>query len=310
MRELNDSEELPDPALAPLIAQAIEQFPKNYHLQRYQAQLLIRNGEAHKAIPMLKRLLLKSPDKFYLWDNLADLIENDDVKMGLECGALTTGGDDKMLVKVRLKLAEMLCDRQMYDNALTELECYRNTFQRNNWPLRSNFYNVYNRIPEHTEPADNRSLYNELKAKAMEFIYSDLPTVMLVKTFEKKDTFNGKPTLNWQLRNDQQVYWLKPKKFRLDFRTPNGSAFKAKIDDKGQVVWIAPTELDEQIGWLRVATGPLQVKSPGNGKLFAFVDGVYMPGTMIGTMKDGTSARVVAIRNQDDRWTALSVSPN
>lgn len=306
VRELNTSDREPTSVLSPLLCQAIEQFPKNNHLPRYQAQVLIKLGQKDKAISKFKELLLKSPDKFYLWDDLADLIDDFDVKMGLFCGAITTGANDKFLPKVHLKLAEQLCNRQMYDNALTELEIYRDILQRNNWPLRSNFFAVYNRIPPNAVPADNRSLYNEYKAKAMAFIYAEMPTVIMVKTWEKKEMQNGKQNINWQLRSDQDVFWVKPRRFRLDFRSPNGAMFRAKVDN-GQVVWIEPTDLTDNLPWLRQATGPLQIKQPGNGKLFAFVDGVYLPGTMIGTRTEGQQVTVTAIRNADDRWNALAV---
>ncbi len=308
VRQLNASDMAPTPVLLPLLCQAIEQFPKNCHLPRYHAQLLLKLGHKEEAIEKLKDLLLKMPEKFYLWDDLADLVDNLDLRLGLLCGAVMAAqNNEKYLSKIRLKLADMLCDRRMYNNALTELAHYRDLHQRNNWPLRSQYFNVYNRIPKECAPADNRMLYNQFKAKAQEFIYSDLPTVVVVKTWEKKENFNGKPSITWQLRCDQEVFWVKPHRFRLDFRLQNGALFKAKIDH-GQVVWIEPTDLGNDLPWLRQATGPLQIKQPGNGKLFAFVDGVYIPGTMLGTLSDGATVTVTAIRNADDRWNALALA--
>lgn len=308
MREFNGTNDQPDPTFIALLSQAIKQFPKNHNLLRYEALLKMRQGQTEAAISKFKQLILNSPDKFYLWDNLADLIENPDIKMGMICGAISCGGEERLLVKVRLKLAEMLCERKLYNNAMTELERYRNTFLENKWILKDNFYNVFKRIPQGSLAVDNRLLYNEFKNKALEFLLADHPSILIVKTWEKKDMINGKPNLNWQLRNDQEIFWLKPKKFRLDFHTPNGSAFKAKIFN-GQIAWITPTELENNLSWIRKAKGPLQIKEPGNGKLYAFVDGVYMPGTMIGSHKNGMPVSVIAIRNQDDRWTALNILP-
>ncbi len=307
VKELIQKKQQPTPIVNALINQAIEQFPKNCYLPRYQAQLLTLMGQKEEAIKKFKELLLKNPEKFYLWDDLADLIDNPDIKIGLLCGAITSGALDNYLPKVRLKLAEQLCNKQLYANALTELELHCAIQQRNNWPLRSTYYGILNRVPKSTLPADNRALYNEYKNKALEFVYSEVPTVILVKSWEKKDMFNGKPNLSWQLRCDQEVYWLKPKRFRLDFRSPNGTIFRAKVD-QGQVVWIEPATLDEDLPWLRQATGTLQIKQPGNGKLFAFVDGVYLPGTMIGNRQDGATVTVTALRSPDDRWNAIAIA--
>lgn len=306
IREMHTAGAIPGPELRSLIDQAVERFPKNSHLARYQAQIMVKDGRIDEAVDKYKALLLQYPDKFYLWDDLAEIVDDPELKFSLLCGAALTGANDEFLVNIRLRLADMLCNRQLYANALGELERYRAAHEMKGWPLKRRYFNVANRIPEGTVPVDNRLYFLQCKDRAEEFIYSNLPSMMMVKVWEKKETNDGKTVLSWQLRHDKQVFWIKPRRFRLDFRTPNGAVFVAKVAGN-QIVWVRPCQKVEEQPWLRYVTGTLHIKHQGAGKIFGFVEGVFVPAHLLYARSEGSLATVLAIRNDPDRWAALTI---
>lgn len=306
IREMHMTGTVPGPVMRELLDEAADQFPKNSHLARYQAQIMVKDGNISQAIDKYKELLLRYPEKFYLWDDLAEIVDDPDLKLALLCGAALTGVNDEFLVNIRLKLAEMLCNRQLYANALGELELYRAAHERKGWPLKRRYFNVANRIPADTEPVQNRLFFLQCKDQAEEFIFSALPTTPMVKVWEKKETFGDKTVLTWQLRHDQQSYWIKPRRFRLDFRTPNGAMFDVKASGN-QIVWVKPCEKVEEQPWLKHVTGNLQIKHQGAGKIFGFVEGVFVPAHLLYARSEGSLATVLAIRNEPDRWAALTI---
>ncbi|MCC8115449.1 MAG: hypothetical protein LIP03_15925 [Bacteroidales bacterium] len=306
VKEMHEENLTPGEGFCQLLDKAIERFPKNNHLPRYAAQILARKGHTQEAVDAYKQLIRKLPDKFYLWDDLAELTGEPDLHLGLLCAAVTSGANDEFLVNIRLRMADLLCNRQLYSHAQTELNLYQKAHEYKGWPLKRRFYNVATRIPRGTRPVDNRGLYAHFKSIADEFIYSGLPSAFMVKTWEKKDTFGNKAVVSWQPRHVDQSIWLKPRTFRLDYSTPNGTIFEVKAHN-GRVVWIREAELKEDLPWLRHVTGMLKIKRPDNGKLYGFVNDVFVPGPLLYSRSEGSQATVLAIQNKDNTWAALTL---
>ncbi|MCF0214566.1 MAG: hypothetical protein HUK13_09095 [Muribaculaceae bacterium] len=308
IREMHTDNVTPSEAFVALLEKAVTQFPRNKHLQRYSAQIKARTGQANEAIECYKRLICESPDKFYLWDDLAQLVDDPEIKIGLLCGAVMAGTAEDFVVNVRLRLADELCNLRMYGNALNELLRYERLHQQKGWPLRRKYFNVANRLPRNIQPDDNHPLYAKYKAVADRFIYSSLASTLIVKTWEKKDNLNGKQMISWQLRSENSVFWIKPRKYHLEYTLKNGTVFDARIIGNN-IVWMQPTTLTDDLPWLKNVQGTLAIVRPNtpDGKTYGQVGEVFVPPYLTYGHAQGDTVTVTAILNNDGRWNALAV---
>ena len=100
-----------------LVDNALTKYPKSQNMPYFKATVLISQGKKEEALDYYKNLILQYPSKFYLWNQTAELIEDYDTKIGLLCKALTCGTEDEFLGGVRLRLASLLNQKGLKENA-------------------------------------------------------------------------------------------------------------------------------------------------------------------------------------------------
>ncbi len=305
-KELLRSRQLPSPTISMLLEQALDQYPENNHLARYKAQFTALSGDKDNAIAMYRSLVSQHPDVFYLWDELSDLADDSDVRTGLLCVAASCPINEDYLPKIRLKLAADFIDYDLYDNAKTELDLVAETYQRNNWTLPPAYAALAADLPDNAEHVDNALVYVQYKAYAYRYIYADASTEILIKLKDVRAQYNGKPMVTWQMRGQDGMIWVNPRKFCLDFRSPKGAVYKACIVDN-EVKSIEPAQLPTNLSWARKVDGVLTIKEAANGKRFGFVEGVFVTGTMLAGHSNGDYVSVLAVLNPDNRWGAILI---
>lgn len=303
-----DNVEAPD-NFCQLVDKAIEAFPGNQNLPQQKAGVLISQGKTDEALSYYKDMILRSPAKFFLWEQASDLVPDIDTKIGLLCKALTCGADDKFIVKVRLSLAKLLIQAGMPSNAKYELEKHRQTRQANGWSLKEEFRNLYNQLASVEATADNNAIYTKYSVKADEFIYSSFPTVLAVKVDEKQNDDRNHPggkITTWILRTEKSTERLrKPTKFGLNRHTPNGATFDIKVND-GKVVWIKPHTDTINVPWLKECSGEVHLRTDRNGKSYTLISGTYVGEKFLKGISEGQQIKVLSIKQDDGRWCAIT----
>lgn len=294
-----------------LVDKALDEYPKSQNMPYFKATVLLSLGKHDEALPYYKDLILRFPSKFYLWNQTAELVEDEDTKIGLICKALTSGTEDEFLGGVRLKLATMLIQKNLMANAKYELERYRQTYQKNGWNLKPEYWQIFTPLAA-IEPAEtNDSVYAEFASKAEEFIYSSLPTLLAVKVTESlTDDRNhpGRKILTWILRTGESAERLrKPTKFGLNKRTSNGAVFDVKMRD-GKIVWIKEHKDAVVLPWLKEQRGEVRLRTDRNGKKFAIVSGTYAGESLLKGICEGEEVKILAAQQKDGRWSAISLS--
>lgn len=293
-----------------LVDKALIKYPQNQNMPYFKAITLASKGKIREALAYYKELILRFPSKYYLWYQTTELTEDIDTQIGLLCKALSCGVNEEFLGAVRLKLASLLIQKGMQPNAKYELDKYRQTYLSKGWNLKSAFLQIYNQLTS-IEPADdNTAIYDKFGLFADEFIYKSLATILAVKVAEsQKEDRNhpGRKITIWILRTDKSTIRLhKPSKYGLNKQTPNGVVFDVKILNN-KVVWIR-----EHIGaisepWLKKISGEVQLREDRNGKKYAIVSGTYVSEKLLNGISDGQHIRTLSIRQEDGRWTALSI---
>lgn len=293
-----------------LVDKALAKYPKNQNMPYYKATVLISQGEIQAALTYYKNLILQFPSKFYLWNQTAELVEDIDTKIGLLCKALTCGTDDEFLGGVRLRLASLLYQKGLSENAKHELERYRETYQNKGWNLKPEFWQIYYQVSSVEKPLDNNKIYSEYAVKADEFIYSSLPTVVAAKVGETQSEVRnhpGRKITTWILRTENAAIKLrKPAKFRLNRRTPNGAIFDVKLHD-GRIVWVKDHIGSLSVSWLKEISGEVKLRTDRNGKKYAIISGSYVGENVLKGINDGQRVKALSIQQKDGRWSVISI---
>lgn len=293
-----------------LVDKALEKFPSNQYLPQYKAEVLISQGKINEALAYFKDMILRSPAKFFLWEQASELVQDLETKIGLLCKALTCGADDNFIVKVRLSLAKLLIQAGMPSNAKYELEKHRQTRQANGWSLKEDFRILYNQLAYVEAATDNNAIYAKYSVNADEFIYSMYPTVLAVKVDEKQDedrNHPGRKITTWILRTEKSTERLrKPTKFGLNRHTLNGTAFDIKVNN-GRVVWIKQHTGAINESWLKEDSGEVRIRTDRNGKSYTLISGTYVGEKFLKGFSEGQQIKVASIKQDDGRWRAIAL---
>lgn len=294
-----------------LVDKALERYPQNQNMPYFKAIVLISQGNKEEAIEYYKSLILRFPSKFYLWSQIAELVEEPDIKIGLLCKALTVGVEDTFLGGVRLRLAQLLIYKGLMPNAQYELNKYKEVYSSHGWSLKPEYWQLSNQIVNVSDEDNNQSIYLEYCPKADNFVYCALPSIIAIKISDRLlDDRNrqGKKFVQWTLRSKDGVLRLKkPAKYGLG-KSRNGSVFEVKVyNDK--IVWIKPSQANPlQQDWIKKIEGSVKLRSDRNGRTYAILDGAYIEEKLLKSITTGQYVKIIAISQGDGRWSAISLA--
>lgn len=295
---------------AELVDKALLKYPKSQNMPYFKATVLLSQGRNEEALKYYRELILKFPTKFYLWNQISELVDDLDTKIGLLSKALNCGDEEGFLGGVRLRMASLLMQKGLLSNAKFELEKYRSTYQSKGWNLKPEFWDLYNHMTSVETASDNKRLYSDYSVYANQFIYNDLPDQLIIKVAERQiDDRNhpGRKFTQWTLRGQTGILTLKkPVKFGLVPRTPNGTPFSAKTHE-GKIVWIRQNQKTPQVPWLKEVSGTITLRTDRKGNRYAVIQGVYVGGKLLKGKEDGQSIKALAIQQEDGRWSAISL---
>lgn len=299
----------PSEAFMQVLATATHKWSGDDNLIRCHAMMLAKLGNTEEAITLYKRAItLTSGQKTYLWNELANIVSDIDLQIGLLSKALQLRVSEEFLGKIRIGLASRLCTKGLYSEAQYEIEKVCNTYRENDWNIPSSTRDIAHLIPEGTLAADNATQYSRWAHSADEFLYSELPSVYMVKVSQKEETQerNGRKqrVVKWMLIDGLgNVVGIKPRKFNLGMSNI-GDCFEVKKSD-GKIVVVTPVGSDK-VNWRKEIQGTISIKQNKEGKTFGFVDNYYVPGSVIRQVKDGDTVQAIAIF-QEGKWRCVAV---
>lgn len=291
-----------------LIDKALETFGNNQNLPRQRAQIYLHFNQKDKAIDLYRKQLKRNPSRYYLWAELAALVEDADTQLALTCMALSIKTKEDFLGKIRIYLAEQLCDRNEYALAAGQLALVRRCYERQGWHIPPTIAKVSDRIPAETAEADGRDFIQRHADEANIYLYDNAIHTTLVKSGETTDRKTQKRRW-WAADADGNRYSFDPRRLHLPGKCPDGTAIKAVIADKrvlqASVSDTIPTFVQEFSGTVKRRVG-------ATGKAYTFIDKAYVGQNLLDSdIIDGSTISVLAIRGKDNKWTALRiVSPS
>lgn len=296
--------------ISELVDKALERYPQSQNMPYFKVKVLMSQCREDEAINYYRNLILRFPSKYYLWHQIAELIENIDTKLGLLGKALSLGGDEQYLGEVRLSMAKLLIQKGKLQHAKFELDKYLGLYNSKGWKLKDEYRILSNQLGNVKAATENNSIYSEYAKYADEFIYSQLPEQMAVKISEKEidDKHHaGRKISIWILKTENTTLKLKkPAKFGLDKKLKAGTVFSIRIYEN-QIVWIKVSETVPVTNWMKDTKGTIKIRIDRNGKQYAIIEGCYVNDKLLKPVNDGQSVIIRSIKKDDGRWSAISL---
>ena len=177
-----------------LYDKAIKLFPDDKWLIREKALLHLWQNDLESAIAIYKKLVLELGDKFYVWSEFSECINNDNnLKIGMLSKALSLEKNEDFLGDIHLKLAKVLIDESLLENALLELNTYKEHREEKGRIIPHEYENLFQNVNTiNLSIKDNNAIYDKYISFAEDFAYKGIAwtEVVLVdkwKTEENKE---------------------------------------------------------------------------------------------------------------------------
>lgn len=120
--------------------EATKIYPKQIHFLRWNALALGHLGQTEEAINLLKELLLKYREEWYIWADLSDLyteIKQPELALVSACKAALSPGEDKVKITLYQNLARMALSMNKLEMAARHIQLCKVVRQRENWRIKS-----------------------------------------------------------------------------------------------------------------------------------------------------------------------------
>lgn len=211
---------------------AAELFLNDEWLLREKALLHFKNQELETAINIYKQLTLKLSDEYYIWQELAScIVSNNSLKIGILSKALSLQKNENFLGDIRLDLAKTLIEENLLENALVELEAYRNHRKIKGWKLCPFFDKLYKNVSlVKLNIKNNQDLYKKYILLAENFAYADIEWKEFV-LIDKWNDDKGKERLNFT-DGKKDSFIVRRNRFDSLKNAEQGAVFKFKIYKK------------------------------------------------------------------------------
>lgn len=190
---------------------AIARFPDDEWLLRDKATLCIKEGNRKEAESIYRELSTVLGDKYYIWQEFSECVEDPDIRIAMLCKALSIEKNGDFTGKLHLELAGLLADKGMYANARTEALAYKNYYESKGWKVNALADSILAKSSRTSSDEDNASLYEAGAKTAEEYAYSGLPEIDFTLIDDWKDA-DGKRHQRFLDRDSNEMV-LNPRHF-------------------------------------------------------------------------------------------------
>jgi hypothetical protein len=286
-------------------------YPDYQYPPYFKAKLLIAIGGDNVLSSFLPFAKQKKND-FWVWELMAEIFsEEKEIQFACYCKALSLKTPEDFLVKLRQTFAGMLVERQMYDNAKTEIRRVIETREKHEWKLpnqivqwiEQEWYKAAN------AKKDNVSLYSQQVEKADEILFQDIPEEVIAVEFVNEN----KNILHF-VQSKRKFGFFKYEG-KLD-KPEIGEILQVRFDGQGQdrfykILSAQKAEAQSTMDALKDFEGAIRVITPMN---FGFIEDVFIEPKIIEKMGlvDGQSLKGKAILSFNKKknewgWKAISL---
>lgn len=258
----------------PELNRIIELHPEFEYALYYKFKLMQainhENINPDEFLPFLR----SKKNEFWAWELLSDLFTpKDNRKIGCLCKAISLGNKEDFKIKLRIKLAELLIEQNLYDHAKCEINRVIELCENNNWKLSDKVKNWQqtNWYDQAQNLSNNSDLYNKYKSIGEELIYSNIDEYTIVIEFVN----SNKKIANF-LKDEKINGFFK---YKGHIKNPKiGEIYKARLkrvkDEKFfRILSIKKQDENTSCYGVKKFSGELRIITPSN---IGFVDDVFI----------------------------------
>lgn len=151
--------------ILPFLDKAIQKFQDNFWLIYYKAKLLHAIGRSDLAIDFSIAVVKNKINDYWAWDLLGEILSNLDREKSFSCycKALLCKTEDKFLINVRIKFAELLIEKSFFNEAKYEIEKAIQSREKEGWKPTEALNNYQNSdwYKNSSATANNQILYKK-----------------------------------------------------------------------------------------------------------------------------------------------------
>lgn len=291
-----------------------ETHPEYQSILYQKSNLLKAMGRTSEALDSARGYVKKRPGEFRAWAALGDTVEEEPLKLACYCRALGCKMDPMFQGKVRYKLAVSMYRLGYLAEAKREFRKIRQIYESKGWHIPPGvetieqqdwFRNTY-------EAESNHDFYVHNGRRADELLYEDVAeTPVLISTY------NPQKHVVTYVTPDRKRGYFSTRKTTYRF-IPN-NIYLIKFDGEA-----AAGEPSKPLRFRKAEDvaqyeGTLFRKSEGEvglrpGQSFLFVDDIYIDGTLMRGIPQGTQAEITSvlyynIKHDSWGWRAVRVKP-
>lgn len=222
----------------PKLDSIIAKHPDYQYPPYFKAKLLLALGSDENVLSAFLPFAKQRRNDFWVWELMAEIFhEAKEIQFACYCKALSIRTPEDYLVNVRQIFAEMLVEKQMYNEAKTEIGKVIATRSKQNWKLPNQIARWVEQDWYKSAKAlkDNEVLYSKHSKNAEEILFQDIPEEIIAVEFVNE--------------NKQMLNFVKDK-YKHGFFNYSGRVNKPQIGDILKVRFSG----DGQDGFYKVLT--------------------------------------------------------
>lgn len=283
----------------------VNEHPEYQYPPYFKAKLLLASGSDKNVLTAFLPFAKQKRNDFWVWELMAEIFADDkELHFACYCKALSCKTPEDFLVKLKQTFAEMLVNKQMYNEARTEIEKSIATRTKHGWKLP---YQIAQWIEQDwyktaTAKKDNTDLYIQHVAKAEEILFQDIPEEVIVVEFVNEN----KSMLTFVKNKEKHGFFNYS---RLINKPQIGDVLSVRFNGGGdnnfyKVITAEKTENHIESEAIKKIDGNLKLVSPQN---FGFVENIYIDSKLIEKNKltdgqDVSGKAILSFNKKKNEW--------
>lgn len=296
----------------PKLDTLIESHPEYQYPLYFKAKLLLAMGGDENVLSAFLPFAKQRRNDFWVWELMAEIYSDDkDIQFSCYCKALSLKTPEDFLVKLRQNFVELLIERNMYEEATTEIQIIIDTRQKNAWkmPSQLKLWSEQEWFKSGDRHKQNLELYANNIGKAEEILFQDIPEELIAVEFVNE----SKGMLSF-VKNKHKFGFFN---YKGNLKKPKiGDLLMVRFNGDGQdnfykILTLKKVDPELPSEAIRSIEGVLRVINPQG---FGFIDGVFVEPNIIkvSKMADGQQVKGRAILSFNKKknewgWKAIEI---
>ncbi len=289
----------------PKLDAIIEKYSEYQYPPYFKVKLLLALGSKENVLSAFLPFAKQKRNDFWVWELMAEIFADDkEIQFACYCKALSLKTPEDFLIKLRQSFAALLIEKQLFDEAKTEIQKVITIRNKQEWRLPNQITQWLEQEWYKTaiDNKNNKSLYSNNLKKAEEILFQDKPEELIAIEFVN----HNKNMLNF-VKNKTKFGFFN---YSGHIEKPNiGDLFFVRFNDDGdngfyKILTAKKAGSHIKSEAIRHFEGNLKVVSPQN---FGFVEIIFIEPKIIegSNLIDGQTVNgkaILSFNKKKDEW--------